>query len=79
MSVNPWAEADAQVLGAFADGQPRHAGELSGDLPSFRVLRMILAQNVRAGHLEPHRGAVHTTYLITEAGKRHLADAMKVA
>jgi hypothetical protein len=77
MSVDPWAEADAQVLGAFADGKPRHVGELPADLP-FRVLRMILAQNVRAGHLEPRRGAVHTTYLITKAGKRHL-DTMKVA
>jgi hypothetical protein len=76
--TDAWAEADAKVLAALDDTQPRTAGELGIDLPP-EIIRAVLKQNVRAKFVDPHRNAVRTGYTLTEAGKRHLADTMKVA
>ena len=77
-STDAWAVADAAVLTALDDKHPRTAGELHLDLDSS-VVRAVLAQNVHAGLVAAHHDASRTTYTITEAGKRHLADTLEVA
>jgi DNA-binding PadR family transcriptional regulator len=76
-STDAWAELDAKVLAAL-DDQPRNAGELGLDLPPQHV-RAALKQHAKSGLVAVHHDASRTSYTITEAGKRHLANAMEVA
>jgi DNA-binding PadR family transcriptional regulator len=72
-STDAWAELDAKVLAALDTHLPRNAGELDLDLPPQHV-RAALKQQAKAGLVAVHHDASRTSYTITEAGKRHLAD-----
>jgi hypothetical protein len=75
-----WDDLNNAVLAVFTDaamnaGEVRHA--LAG-VPD-RHVRTALHQFADLGYLAAVRGAVHTTYTITEAGRQHLAAVMEVA
>ena len=70
-----WNDLDLEVLRVFKD-TPLYPGEVSHALPGIpdAYVRTALRQNLDHGYLSARRGAVHTTYRITEAGRRHLAN-----
>ena len=77
VSADPWAALDDAVLAVFGDGTARSTGDVLRRLPDLthREVRTALAVNVERGCLTAVRGAVHTTYTITRAGREHLATA----
>lgn len=79
-AVNPWAVLDDTVLAVFRSSDPLSTGDVLRRLPDLthREVRTALTLLVERGHLTAVRGAVHTTYTLTEQGRRHLAAA-KVA
>lgn len=79
-TTNAWTDLDNAVLGVFGDLalDTRDVSKALSDIPDGCV-RTALRQNVDLGFLAAHRGAVHTTYRITEAGRSHLADVLEVA
>lgn len=64
------------VLTAFTNDLPRTTGDLQRAQPGVPAsyIRAALHQLTDLGYLKAVRGAVHTSYTITEAGTRHLAD-----
>lgn len=75
-----WNDLNNAVLSVFADAA-LNAGEVRRALAGVpdRHVRTALHQLAGLGHLAAVRGAVHTSYTITEAGRRHLATVMEVA
>lgn len=76
-----WNALNDAVLAVFTSDLPRTIGDLQraqpGVPPSY--IRAALHQLTDLGHLAAARGAVHTSYTITEAGKRRLADTKAMA
>jgi DNA-binding PadR family transcriptional regulator len=75
-----WNDLNNAVLAVFKD-TPLTAGDVRRvlrDVPDSYI-RAALNQNTEHGFLSAHRGAVHTTYTITEAGRRHLTNTLEVA
>lgn len=74
-TTDAWTDLDNAVLGIFGDLplDTRDVSRVLSDIPDGCV-RIALRQNVDLGFLTAHRGAVHTTYRITEAGASHLAN-----
>jgi DNA-binding PadR family transcriptional regulator len=79
-TTDAWTDLDNAVLGVFGDLalDTRDVSKALSDIPDGCV-RTALRQNVDLGFLVVHRGAVHTTYRITEAGKSHLANTKAMA
>lgn len=79
-TTDAWTDLDNAVLGVFGDSplDTRDVSRVLSDIPDGCV-RTALRQNVDLGFLIVHRGTVHTTYRITEAGKSHLTSVMEVA
>ncbi|MCU1657073.1 MAG: hypothetical protein JWO57_1729 [Pseudonocardiales bacterium] len=75
-----WNDLNKAVLSVFADAA-LNAGEVRREMAGVpdRHVRTALHQLTDLDYLTSARGAVHTTYTITEAGKRHLAAVMEVA
>jgi hypothetical protein len=76
-----WNDVNDAVLTVFTNDLPRTIGDLQRAQPGVPAsyIRAALHQNADLGYLTAACGAVHTTYTITEAGKRHLANVMEVA
>lgn len=76
-SIDPWAELDNTVLAVFTDDTPRGISDVRRILPDLtsKEIRTALHVNAEHGYLRSARGAVHTSYTITEAGREHLAGA----
>lgn len=70
--INTWAAVDDAVLKAFRDGQPRTARDVYRMLPDLTHREICHALDVNAGHGRLAEGEM--TFVITEAGRRHLAD-----
>jgi hypothetical protein len=75
--TDAWAAVDDEVLRAFRDGRTRSTSDVYRLLPDLthNEVHHALDVNAQAGRL----AAGEMTFQITEAGKRHLADTMKVA
>jgi hypothetical protein len=75
--IDPWAVLDDTVLRAFTDDTPRAVSDVLRTLPDLTVreIRTALHVNAERGFLRSARGAVHTHYTITPAGRKHLAGA----
>ena len=69
---------DTEVLTALARGHALTAGEVLPDQPRD-IAVMVLSQNVDGGLVASRHDASRTTYTITEAGKRHLANTKAMA
>ena len=76
-----WNDLNNAVLAAFTSDIPRTIGDLQRAQPGVPAsyIRAALHQNADHGYLKTARGAVHTTYTITEAGKSHLANTKAMA
>jgi DNA-binding transcriptional regulator PaaX len=76
-----WNDLNYAVLAVFTNDLLRTIGDLQRAQPGVPAsyIRAAVHQLADLGHLTTHRGAVHTTYRITEAGRRHLTNTMKVA
>jgi hypothetical protein len=77
MPSNPWSYVDDAVLSRFSDGRARTASDICRMLPDLthNEVHHALDVNAQAGRL----AAGEMSFQITESGKRHLADTMKVA
>jgi DNA-binding PadR family transcriptional regulator len=71
-----YAELDAQILAALDLRQPRRGRDLRVDIPLGHVIPA-LRQLAREGLAAAHPAGAHTTYTLTEAGRRHL-DVVRV-
>jgi uncharacterized protein YpbB len=76
MPSNPWSAVDDLVLGTFRDGQPRTARDVYGELPGIPRREITKSLDVYAQH--GWLAAGELTYVITEAGKRHLATTKEL-
>lgn len=74
-----WNDLNDAVLGVFTNDLPRTGGDVHRAQPGLpdSYVRAALRQLADLGYLTATRGAVHTTYRITEAGKSRLADNTK--
>ena len=74
-TTDTWTDLNDAVLGVFGDLalDTRDVSRVLPDIPDGYV-RTALHQLADQGLVTAHRGAVHTTYRITEAGKSHLAN-----
>jgi DNA-binding PadR family transcriptional regulator len=79
-TTDAWTDLNDAVLRVFGDSalDARDVSRALPDIPDGYV-RTALHQLADEGFLLVHRGAVHTTYRITEAGVRHLAHAKAMA
>lgn len=75
-----WNDLNNDVLSAFTDSDPRSAGDVERARPGLPppYIRAALRQNTDFGYLAATRGAVHTTYRITEAGKSRLSNTKEM-
>jgi hypothetical protein len=73
-----WAQIDTEVLTALARGRALTAGEVLPDQPRD-IAVLVLSQNVHAGLVAARYDASRTTYTITEAGRKHLANTKAMA
>jgi hypothetical protein len=75
-----WADLNDAVLNVFT-AAALTTGDVQRALPDVPAdyVRTALHLNAERGYLRASVGAVRTGYTLTEAGKRHLADTMKVA
>jgi DNA-binding PadR family transcriptional regulator len=76
-----WDDLNDAVLAVFTSDMPRTSGDIRRAQPGVpdSYIRAALHHLTDLGYLAAARGAVHTTYRITEAGARHLTNTMKVA
>lgn len=76
-----WNDLNDAVLSAFTSDVPRTGGDIHRALPGVPdpYVRTALHQLADLGYLTSARGAVHTTYRITEAGVRRFDNTMEVA
>lgn len=76
-AIDTWAAVDDAVLRAFRDGRARTARDVYRMLPDLtrREICHSLDANAQQGRLAEGE----STFVITEAGKTHLAGAMEVA
>jgi hypothetical protein len=78
--IDPWVELNDAVLTVFAD-DVLGVGDVQRKLPDVpgSYVRAALHLNADLDYLHASRDASRTTYTITEAGKRHLADTKAMA
>lgn len=76
-----WNDLNDAVLAVFTSELPRTIGDLRRAQPAVpdSYIRAALHQNTDLGYLKAVRGVVHTSYTITEAGNRHLANTKAMA
>jgi hypothetical protein len=76
-SNDPWAAVDDAVLEKFRDGHARSAREVYRMLPDLtqREICHALDANAQKGRLAEGE----LTYVITEAGRRHLTNTKAMA
>ena len=79
-TTDAWTDLNDAVLGVFGDLalDTRDVSRALPDIPDGYV-RTALHQLADQELVTLHRGAVHTTYRITNAGRSHLANTMEVA
>jgi len=76
-----WNDVNNAVLAAFTNDLPHTIGDLQRVQPGVPAsyIRAALHQLADSGYLSAVRGAVHTSYTITEVGQRHLANMKAMA
>lgn len=79
-TTDAWNDLNNAVLNVF-NVVALTAGGVRRALPAIPEdhIRTALQQHVEWGYLTANRGVARTTYTLTEAGRRHLANTMKVA